>query len=267
MLIKKKSTCVALCFNFLFCILFSQQSWSSVSLVREPVDASLPLAMAGEVVVRPMPVAIPEIALGYEEDYLRFINGKLIYKPNKDNDLGGIEIPFSSLSNPLEGTFDLSGCGDTGRYLTISTGYRKGQKAENANKTEVWIVPKFVIGRDLSTTAGHLTSIMDEFTSSVGMLWTWGGWDNMAWYDYLTVQNFDELSDGDKNLENLREKSKVYPRTAGRYEKSSLGRWDKKLYHPDQMVSWLDREDGPGHEVLAAFSFSFPMPTIWPLLK
>jgi len=194
MLIKKKSTCFILYLNFLFCILLSQQGWSSVSLEEEPVDASLSLAMAGEVVAHPMSIAIPEIGLGHEEDYLRFINGILIYKPNKDNDLGRIEIPFSSLSNPLEGTFDLSECGDTGQYLSISTGYRKGKKAGNASKVEVWIVSKFVVEREVSSSARHLAPILGSFTSPLGLFWTSGGWDNMDWYDYLTSSSFEEIS-------------------------------------------------------------------------
>lgn len=35
---------------------------------------------------------IPEIAYGYEDIYQRFLNGRLIYKPNKDNDIGKIEL-------------------------------------------------------------------------------------------------------------------------------------------------------------------------------
>lgn len=153
---------------------------------------------------------IPEIARGHEEDYMRFINGKLIYKPNQDNDVGRLEIPFSILSNPLENTFDLSRCGDTWKYISIATGYRKGQKAKNKDKTEVWIVPKFVVEKNLASTAKHLAPIMNKFTSPVGIFWTWGGWEGgdyitsgkMGWYDYLTVQNFDKLSNG----ENLYEK-------------------------------------------------------------
>jgi hypothetical protein len=118
----------------------------------------------------------------------------LIYKPNKDNDLGRIEIPFSSLSNPLEGTFDLSEYGDTGQYLSISTGYRKGKKAGNASKVEVWIVPKFVVEREVSSSARHLAPILRSFTSPLGLFWTSGGWDNMDWYDYLTSSSFEEIS-------------------------------------------------------------------------
>lgn len=51
----------------------------------------------------PLGPAIPDIAKGYEEIYLRFIRGSLIYKPNKDSDVGRIDLPFAALPNPLEG--------------------------------------------------------------------------------------------------------------------------------------------------------------------
>lgn len=148
---------------------------------------------------------VPDIAWGYEEIYLRFINGKLIYKPNKDNNIGRIELPFSDLPNPLDGTFDLSNCGDIGRYLNINIGYQKEKKEENKNKVEVWIVPRFVIEKNQASSAKYLAPIMDEFTSPIGIFWTWGGWDQsdekMSWYDYLTVQDFDELSNGENLFE------------------------------------------------------------------
>ena len=28
----------------------------------------------------------------------------------------------------------------------------------------------------------------------VGMFWTWGGWDGLSDYDYLTSENMDDLS-------------------------------------------------------------------------
>lgn len=37
--------------------------------------------------------------------YQRFLNGKLIYKPNKDNDIGKVELRIADLANPLQGTF------------------------------------------------------------------------------------------------------------------------------------------------------------------
>ena len=88
---------------------------------------------------------IPDIARGYEDIYLRFIKGKLIYKPDQETDIGRIEIPFGVLPNPLEGTFDLSECGDAGKYLSVSTGYRKGKKAENSSK---FVKPPHIGPRD-----------------------------------------------------------------------------------------------------------------------
>ena len=155
--------------HFLFCIALSQNGWSSGPDPEED---------------------IPDIARGHEE----------IYKPNPSSDVGKIEIPFASIVNPttLEGTFDLRGCGYTGTYLSINTGYRKGLRAENSNKVETWIVPKFIVERDIGTTARHLAPIMDSFSSPLCLFWTWGGWDNMDWYDYLVGRNFDDV--GSENL-------------------------------------------------------------------
>src|SRR3990167_5901136 len=35
-------------------------------------------------------------------EYPRFLNGKLIYKPNEKNDVGKIELRIADLPNPLE---------------------------------------------------------------------------------------------------------------------------------------------------------------------
>lgn len=133
---------------------------------------------------------------------IRFLNGKLIYRPNGDrNDDGKIEMRIADLSNPFDGTFDLSRCGSTGNYLSISTGYRKEKKAENASKVEIWLAPRFLIERNLAATAGHFQEIMggwDGAAAPVGIFWNWGGWDNLGYYDYLTTNNMDEI--GSENL-------------------------------------------------------------------
>ena len=118
------------------------------------------------------------------------------YKPNKDNDVGKIELCICDLANPLEGTFDLSKCGDAENHLSISTGYRKGKKPENANKVEIWFAPKFLIGSELKTTARHFRGIYNNWSDNapVGIFWTWGGWDELDWYDYLTTEDMDNLS-------------------------------------------------------------------------
>ncbi len=147
-------------------------------------------ALEEATIVRPIGrIDIPAVALGHEAIYERFMTGRLLYE--------GREIwRISDMCNPntLEGTFNLSGCGDAGQYLSINTGYRKGKKAENANKLEIWFVPKFLVERDLATTASHFQPIMGKWTAPIGIFWTWGGWDNLDRFDYLVTQGLEEIS-------------------------------------------------------------------------
>ena len=139
--------------------------------------------------------------VGHEEIYQQFLNGTLIYKPNPQSDEGMIQLKISDLLNPLEGTFDLSGCGDTSKYLSISTGYRKGMKAENGNKLEIWLATRFMVKKKLNSSASHLQPIMnawDPETAPIGILWSWGGWNDLSWYDYHIQSGDNEISS--KNL-------------------------------------------------------------------
>ena len=135
------------------------------------------------------------MALGCEQICPGFLNGKLIYTPQDGGKV--IELLISDLWNPLEGTFDLSQCGDTGNYLSISTGYRKGKRPENADKLEIWFAPRFLVENEIDTTAGHLKIIFPSKwpeSAQVGMLVTWGGSYKMDEYGYLTTENVDNLS-------------------------------------------------------------------------
>ena len=150
-------------------------------------------------VPRLMGPAIPEVAKGYEEIYRRFLNGILIY--NKGNSDEVMRLPIAALSNPLEGTFDLSKCGDIGQYLSISTGYRKGKNLENSSKVEIWFSPRFLIEKQLKTTAWQFNKIIGSWSESkapVGIFWTWGGWDDLTWYNFLITESIDVL--GSENL-------------------------------------------------------------------
>jgi len=201
---------------------------SSVSSVSQPVKASASAASssapplpprsasvasssvtASASIPRPVDaLVIPEVARGYEDIYRRFLGGKLIYTDPKSK--AKKELPIRALANPLDGTFDLSGCGDTGQYLSISTGYRKAQKPENASKVEIWLAPWFLIENDLknlkkgvffkSSPAKHLQPIMDNWNGAaapVGLFWTWGGWSDLGWYEYLTTNSMDVLGSED----------------------------------------------------------------------
>jgi len=111
----------------------------------------------------------------------------------------------------MNGTFDLSHCGDAGKYLSISTGYRRGKNPKNAIKAEIWVCPRFLIAKELDTTAAHFKPIMDNWQQEqapIGLFWTLGSWNRMDWYNYLTTENPDNLS-----KTNLYENWKAAPRS------------------------------------------------------
>jgi hypothetical protein len=149
-----------------------------------------------EAAARVPAILIPPIAQGFEAIYKRFLNGGLIYRPNPDNDAGRIDMLIRDLANPLEGTFDLSNCDDTGRYLSISTGYRKQVNPANAERVEIWIAPKFLIEKEFTARARHFRDIAGKWApdATVGIFWAWGGDEDLASYDYLTDQRTDSLS-------------------------------------------------------------------------
>jgi hypothetical protein len=129
--------------------------------------------------------------------YQRFLRGKLIYRPKEESDEGRIDLPIIELDNPLEGTFDLSKCGSSGKYLTISTGYpRKERRAGDAGKVEIWFVPRFSMKKEMTTKATPFDSIFNSWKENVevGVIWTWGGDLNLLDYDYLITENMDNLA-------------------------------------------------------------------------
>src|SRR3990167_3312599 len=156
---------------------------------------------------RPAPsIAIPEVARGYESIYERFLKGVLVYRPTEGSDVGKIELPIADLPNPLESTFDLSKCGDAGKYLSISTGYRKVQTPANANKVEIWFTPRFLVDKEMPHLAPnhHMRQVIRSWDSArapIGIFWTCGGWnatDHMMYCDYLTAESLDVI--GSENL-------------------------------------------------------------------
>jgi len=177
--------------------------WISESLILQenlPPQPQPPI----RIVIPEVPVraAIPDIARGYEEIYERFLKGVLIYRPQEGSDVGKIEMPIVNLANPLEGTFDLSSCGDTGRYLSIATGYRKVQTPANANKVEIWFTPRFLVDKEMPQLAQnhHMRAISgnwDAARAPIGIFWTWGGWNasnQIAYCDYLTAESMDAVA-------------------------------------------------------------------------
>lgn len=157
-------------------------------------------------------LVIPDIARGHEDVYRMFLNGVLFYKKGQPDE---IKMPIAALANPLGGVFDLSRCGDTGNYLSIRTGYRKekitypnASPGNGTNRAEIWFAPRFLIERELSTTAGHFQNIMgswDDRTVPIGIFWSWSN-DDLGAMWYLTTP---EACDNSKNLY---ETAKLTPR-------------------------------------------------------
>jgi hypothetical protein len=147
--------------------------------------------------------------VGYE-GFAQFLRGRLEYRPNPGSDKGLVVLPFRDILRPREGrdspfpaTFDLSRCDNAGKYLSINIGYKKAINPANANKTEVWICPKFLVERERPAT---LAPIMGQWEAPVGYFWTWGGND-------VKADNYDYLLNGlamenDKNFHLKREESK-----------------------------------------------------------
>ena len=143
---------------------------------------------------------IPEVARGHEDLLRLFLNGRLVYKPNTDNDTGMVEIPIKSLANPLAGKFDLSKFGDTSGYLSIHTGYKDKRIPANANTTEVWICPRF-----LGVTVPEFSDLIDTWESPIGYFCCWGG-------HKVGKDNFNYLLDTEQCMDNeksLHEKLRI----------------------------------------------------------
>jgi len=141
--------------------------------------------------------AYPPIAIGHEDDYDRFLSGILTYKPNSD-DTGRVDIPIRSLANPLEGRFDLSAFGDTSRYISIHTGYKKAKIPANADKVEIWLTPKFLVEANLGGDAAWMSGVMSGWEAPYGIVWTWG--NNEVRYNFDYLLKGEVLLDKDKNL-------------------------------------------------------------------
>lgn len=165
------------------------------------LDSSVLEPFSAGITEQPERIEIPISAKGNEALYDLFMRGSLIYRPNEGSTDGQIVMPIHDIANPntLEGTFDLSRCGGAGKYLSISTGFRRGNIVSNANKIEVWIVPKFMAEQNINGSARYLKPVMNGWSASYGIFFTWGNWDSLDWYNYdtkksLKITNSDYLS-------------------------------------------------------------------------
>lgn len=140
-----------------------------------------------------------------------FYNLELVYNPNPDSEEGLVRFKISDLPNPQEGTFDLSQCGDAGKYLTISTGYPQKESVENKNKLEIWIVRRDFIEEELKENRvqqlkGHFPEWSDkadykyicgltEWKKNVpiGIFWTRSDWRETHLHNATIDQSISSL--------------------------------------------------------------------------
>lgn len=118
-------------------------------------------------------VVIPSCIRQQDETiYRRFAAGKLVFKPNRHHTEGMVEIPFSSLENLLNGTFDLSRCGILAEHFIVSTGYKTRTITTDDPRTEVWITPKFLIEQNIQGSAKYFDWLLHHFSAPIGLYWT-----------------------------------------------------------------------------------------------
>lgn len=124
-----------------------------------------------------------------KDDFWRFFKGKLIYNPQSGNQQ---VFCFSAAPNPFKHTFNVSLCDEAEHSLSFHLGIPEEDK-ESVEKVQTWIFFSPHVANQLETTAQHLKPIF-PVEVPVGMLWTWGKWNNLAWFDYLTTESTDNLS-------------------------------------------------------------------------
>lgn len=134
-----------------------------------------------------------------ESEYQLIKTMKLQYRPEPDNDKGMITLKIPAFANPFGYKFNLSKCGSADKNICVSTGYRPGMNSENKNKVEMFIAPRKMIKKDLTTSSAHYTDIMPNWgdNAPMGIIYTWGNWNNNNWYDYNT--NFTLAENSYKN--------------------------------------------------------------------
>lgn len=175
---------------------YDASSYESCSLTLAAAESS---SCAQESVERPLPPAIPDIAIGYKEDFLKFVRCKLICR-HPDNPELSLEI------KALESKFNLSGYYSYPPF-SIYTGYKKELIPENKGRHEIWFVPRFLIEKNLKTTAKHFAPLFErgwfsgikwEKKYPFGIFWTLGTVADLRYFDYLFLDSIENI--GSENL-------------------------------------------------------------------
>lgn len=160
---------------------------------------------------------IPDKAIGKEDLYEKFLKIRLVYQPNLKSDDGKIEIPFLSLTSILSGTFDLSLCGDAGKYISIHTGYPQNSKISKDDKVRLWISPRFLFMKELGQDE-YYQRMMQEWDEKIltGLFFTHGSWPD----DHAFHANISGTGKDQSNMRDVFTYSKTYNKK--KYDNSIL---------------------------------------------
>lgn len=124
----------------------------------------------------------------------RFFNGRLVYKKGAPEEL---VLPFSVLGNPFKGTFDSSVWGNIADdvVITINDFDRFSEvKGKNENKLVIGLFLRQMAEQEIGSSAKPLAALMNSWKVSVAILWRYGNWVDMTWFDYLTNESLDSVS-------------------------------------------------------------------------
>lgn len=137
----------------------------------------------------------------FMQEYMRtywenlYYNGTLRYTPTDGS--AAVTLKFSDFK---DGTFDLSACGYTGKYLVITTSmdhfFKVGK--ENEDKTVVAIMLRHRIQQEIKDSPEHPFSLLmagwDPDKAPVGMFWRWINNTVLSCYDPLTTAGVSKIS-------------------------------------------------------------------------
>jgi hypothetical protein len=146
----------------------------------------------------------PEMAKNHKDEFRQFIKSRLIFNPNTYDSNSIVDIPFTTLSNPLSEKFNLSLCkapkGNIPSYFNVSTGFR--EVTDIRRKMQIWIAPRF-----LAENVIMYRDLLDSWPKNcpIGLFYNSRNWplDSFAYQTNIPLErlyreNFMELFQGAK---------------------------------------------------------------------
>ena len=123
-------------------------------------------------------------------------SGTLSYTDPETKEVKRMKI--SDFEDPLNGTFDLSGCGDRHSKVRITTSVEEFFKVGGENEDRLVVLANthdLIHGLHAEKFEGIKN--WDPVVAPVGLFWRWGNWEDLSWYDYLTTSSIDDVASVD----------------------------------------------------------------------